>query len=166
MKIPKWRVKRARQVSLTENGGGGGMLRHTRTLQKRRRDGGDIPSRGEAQAQAGSFLPGRSAPVRGGRMRAPVRGDARSRRSAAGRARLSRAGVWVCSNTCLCRASLEYSCWFAEHEHFQRGRESLWALLGTKSRELMSRRCWATVCISACQQNCFSGKWRLWWAMK
>lgn len=48
------------------------MLRHTRTLQKRRRDGGDIPSRGEAQAQAGSFLPGRSAPVRGGK-------DARSR---------------------------------------------------------------------------------------
>lgn len=74
MKIHKWWVKGARQISLIENGGGGRMLRRTLTLQKRRRDGGDIPSQREVQAQAGWFLPGPARPggSRGAFVRTPA----------------------------------------------------------------------------------------------
>lgn len=87
MKIPKWWVRRARQISLIENGG---MLRHARTLQKGRRDGGYIPSWREVQAQAGGAASCRARP-------APSAPPPQARP----RPQQSPAPGSVCLNTCL-----------------------------------------------------------------
>lgn len=155
MKIHKRWVKRARQMSLTENGGGGRMLRHTRTLQRRRRDGQ-------------TFHPEEGAGTGGPVLAAPGPSGVRARR-AGSVPHLPRAPLLPpCQGNALgCSSAFA---WLAVHKYIQFGREALWALLGPEGHSpgsWMPGWRWAAVCNSPCQQNpCVSGKWRLWWAVK